>query len=197
MGVPKNGGDPLNVLKWLDEHFEEAILIALLVLISCAELIQVVFRNLPFVDALTWPEEFCRFCWVWSVFLSLPFTIRKGGMLRVNVIVDMLPQAVRKSVNIFIDFVNSVVMGVLFWYSVETVNKIRASAEASPAIMWPMWIIYSVMLAGFGLGVVRGVQMTVIHIKHFNEKELKTPEQAMADAVEEADAEKKAGGGKA
>ncbi len=187
----------MKVLKWLDEHFEEAILVVLLVLISCIELIQVIFRNLSFVDALTWPEEFCRFCWIWSVFLSLPFTIRKGSMLRVSVLVDMLPQAVRKIVNILIDLINAVVMGLLFKYSLEVVGKIRESAEASPAMTWPMWIIYSIMLVGFALGAVRGIQMAVIHIMHFSDKELTTLEQTMADAAEEAEAGKRAEGGEA
>ena len=187
----------MKVLKWLDEHFEEAILIVLLVLIACIELIQVIFRNLSFVDALTWPEEFCRFCWIWSVFLSLPFTIRKGSMLRVNVIVDMFPQAIRKTINILIDLVNAGVMAILFRYSIDKVTKIRESAEASPAMTWPMWIIYSIMLVGFGLGVFRALQMAVIHIKHFNEKELTTLEQTMADAAEEAEAGKRAEGGEA
>ena len=48
----------MKVLKWLDEHLEESLLVVLLVLIACVELVQVVFRNLSFVDALTWPEEF-------------------------------------------------------------------------------------------------------------------------------------------
>ena len=36
----------MKVIKWLDEHFEEALLVILLVLICCIELIQVVVRNL-------------------------------------------------------------------------------------------------------------------------------------------------------
>lgn len=187
----------MKVLKWLDEHFEEFFLVIILVLISCVELVQVIFRNLSFVDALTWPEEFCRFCWIWSVFLSLPYTIRKGSMLRVNVLVDMLPQAVRKSVNILIDLINAAVMAVLFANATQVVDKIRTSGEASPAMTWPMWIIYSIMLVGFGLGAVRGVQMAVIHVMHFKEKELTTLEQTMADAAEEAEAGKRAEGGEA
>ncbi len=187
----------MKVLKWLDEHFEEAILVVLLVLISCVELIQVIFRNLSFVDALTWPEEFCRFAWIWSVFLSLPFTIRKGSMLRVSVIVDMFPQVVRKIFNILIDLINALVMAVLFYHSISVVSSIKVSAEASPAMTWPMWIIYSIMIVGFGLGVVRGIQMAIIHVMHFSEKELSTLEQTMADAAEEADAGKRAEGGEA
>ena len=131
------------------------------------------------------------------MFLSLPYTIRKGSMLRVNVLVDMLPQAVRKSVNIVIDLINAAVMGILFVNAIQVVDKIRVSGEASPAMTWPMWIVYSIMLIGFGLGALRGVQMAVIHVMHFKEKELTTLEQTMADAAEEAEAGKRAEGGEA
>ena len=112
-------------------------------------------------------------------------------------LVDMLPQAVRKSVNIVIDLINAAVMAILFVNAIQVVGGIRASGEASPAMTWPMWIIYSIMLVGFGLGAVRGVQMAVIHVMHFKEKELTTLEQTMADAAEEAEAGKRAEGGEA
>ena len=72
----------MKAVKWLDERFEETLLAILLVLISCVEFIQVVIRNVPWIPALTWAEEFCRFCWIWSVFLSLPYTVRKASMLQ-------------------------------------------------------------------------------------------------------------------
>ena len=168
----------MKALKWLDEHFEEFFLAVILALIFCVELLQVVFRNLPFADALTWPEEFCRFCWVWSVFLSLPYTIRKGGMLRVSVLADMLPRTLRRSVNVLADLVNAAVMALLFVNAVQVVGKIRASGEASAAMALPMWIVYSVMLAGFGLGALRGVQMAVIHLAQSGDGEIAVPKPA-------------------
>jgi len=81
----------MKVLKWLDDHFEESLLVIFLVVICVVELAQVVIRKLPFVPALTWAEEFCRFMWIWSVFVSLPYTISKGNMLRVTVIPDLFP----------------------------------------------------------------------------------------------------------
>lgn len=187
----------MKAVKWLDEHFEEFFLVVILTLIACVELVQVIYRNLPFVDALKWAEEFCRFCWIWSVFLSLPYTIRKGSMLRVNVLAEMLPQAARKTVNILIDLINAAVMAILFVNAITVVKSIKASGESSPAMTWPMWIIYSVMLVGFGLGAARGVQMAVIHVMHFKEKEPTALEQTMADAAEEAEAGKRAEGGEA
>lgn len=152
-------------LKWLDEHFEEALLVVLLVLIACVELLQVIFRNLSFVSALTWPEEFCRYCWIWSVFISLPYTIRKGSMLRVSLLEDALHGKVKSVLNILVDIVNAAVMLLLAIYSIGVVQKIAASGETSPAMLWPMWIVYSIMLPGFFLGVFRALQQTVKHAK--------------------------------
>lgn len=107
-------------------------------------------------------------------------------MLRVGVLLDMLPNAIRKTINILVDIVTVACMGLLAYHSVAVVQGIQASGEASPAMLWPMWIVYSVMLIGFVLAVARGIQQIVIHVKHFNEKELTTLEQTMLDAAEEA-----------
>lgn len=185
----------MKVIKWLDDHFEETLLAIFLVLIACVSMIQVVVRKIPFIPSLQWAEEFCRFMWIMSVFVSLPFTIRKGSMLRVSVLLDLLPHVLRKIVNLIVDVIVTACMGLLSYHSIGVVQKIAASGETSPAMLWPMVIIYSVMLIGFILATLRGVQVTIIHIMHFNERELSTIEQTMADAAEEAQAGKKAEGG--
>ena len=187
----------MKVLKWLDEHFEEALLVLLLVLISCVELIQVIFRNLSFVTALTWAEEFCRFCWIWSVFLSLPYTIRKGSMLRVSVLLDAFPNKARSVVNIAVDLITAGVMLLLGINSITVVKNVIDSGETSPAMLWPMWIVFIIMLPGFFLGFARGIQQAIIHIKDFSKKPLSTKEQTMLDAANEAEAGRQAEGEKA
>lgn len=187
----------MKVLKWLDDHFEESLLVILLVVISCVSLVQVIVRNIPGIQPLKWAEEFCRFCWIWSVFLSLPYTIRKGNMLRVSVLLDLMPQWLHKTINIIVDLVTTVSMALLAFHSFSVVGKILASGETSPAMLWPMWIVYAVMLFGYAMAVVRGLQMVMIHVLHFGEKELSTIEQTMADAAEEAAAGKRAEGGEA
>ena len=185
----------MKFVKWLDEKFEETLIVILLILISVVCLLQVVIRKIPFIPSLTWAEELCRFFWIWSVFLSLPYTIRKNNMLRVGVVMDLLPDKIHKIVNLAVDVVNTACMGLLAYWSVFIVRDIVASGEVSPAMLWPMWIVYVVMLIGFFLATIRGVQAFIIHIKHFNEKELSTTEQTMADAKEEAAAAERAEGG--
>ena len=180
------------IVAFLDEHFEEALLVIMLILITVVEFLQVVIRNIPWIPALKWAEEFCRFCWIWSVFLSLPYTIKRGSMLRVNVLMDLLPQKARKIINISVDFINAIVMIVLGYYSIGVVDLIKKSGETSPAMEWPMWMVYSIMLVGFFLGAFRSIQQAVIHIQKFNEKQLTTKEQTMQDARDEIAAGKEA-----
>ena len=187
----------MKIIKWLDEHFEEYLMVLFLVLITCVMMLQVVIRKIPFIPSFTWAEEFCRFMWIMSVFISLPYTIRKNNMLRVSVLMDLLPQVAHKVVNILVDVINLFCMAVLAYNSVGVVTKIAASGETSPAMLWPMWIIYAFMLIGFALASVRCVQQIVLHIQHFDEKELSAIEQTMADAAEEAAAAGAGEGGKA
>lgn len=177
----------MKLIKWLDDHLEESILAVLLVVITCVSFLQVVIRKIPWIPALTWAEEFCRFCWIWSVFLSLPYTIRKGNMLRVTALLDILPHTLRQILNVLVDILTTACMALLGFHSVTVVSDIKSSSEMSPAMLWPMWIVYSVMLIGFVLATVRGIQQTIIHIRHFGDKGMTTVEQAMEDAREEAE----------
>lgn len=180
------------MIKWLDEHFEETLLVILLILISCVELMQVIVRNIPSIPALTWAEEFCRFCWIWSVFISLPYTIRKGSMLRVSVVLDLFPSIVRNVINIAVDVITLFAMVLLGYNAISVVSKIVSSGEKSPAMLWPMWIVYSIMLFGFFAGALRAIQQAIIKSKNLHKKSLNSLEQTMAEAAEEAEAGRKA-----
>ena len=182
----------MKLIKWLDAHLEETLLVILLVVISCVSMVQVIIRKIPWIPALTWAEEFCRFCWIWSVFISLPYTIRMSSMLRVTVLLDILPDKVRKVLNLIVYFTITASMAFLGWYSLTVVANIKASGETSAAMLWPMWIVYSVMIFGFGMGIIRGIQQIVKHIRLFNGHELTTTEMAMEDARAETENAKEA-----
>ena len=176
----------MNFCRWMDEHFEEALLVVILALISCVELIQVVARNVPWIPSLKWAEEFCRFCWIWSVFLSLPYTIRKAGMLRVTVLLDIFPPRLRTCINIFVDAVNAACMLFFGITSISVMERIVRSNELSPAMQWPMWCVYSVMLAGFFLAFLRALQQLVLHVRNFGTPSGSTREMLEAEADEES-----------
>lgn len=155
-------------LVWLDEHFEEALLVLLLLVIFFVSLFQVIVRNLPFIPTLKWAEEFCRFAWIWSVFLSLPYTIKRGSMLRVTLLHDIMTERAQRRLDLSVDFITTAIMTLLCVHSVTVIRKIYLSAELSPAMEWPMWTVYTVIFVGFFLGALRGGERIVRSFGNIN-----------------------------
>ena len=180
----------MKVWKWLDERLEETLLIVLLVLIACVELAQVIIRNIPWIPALTWAEEFCRFCWIWSVFLSLPYTIRKAGMLRVSMLPELLSEKAEKILNITVELINAGCMLFLGIHSVTVIGRILTGGETSPAMLWPMWIVYSIMLPGFFGGFLRGMQQVWRQTRSLGEKTRTGKARILAAGAEKAAADR-------
>ena len=118
-------------------------------------------------------------------------------MLRVSVLLDLFPAKARSAINVMVDLITATTMGFLGIHSVSVIQRILKSAELSPAMKWPMWIVYSIMLLGFFLSVLRGVQQAYLHIRSFNEQQLTTKEQTMAEAAKEAEVGRRAEGGDA
>lgn len=174
----------MKVLKWLDEHLEESLLVFFLVLISCVMLLQIIMRYV-FNSSLTWPEEFCRYCYVWTAFFSLGYTIRQGNMLRVGVVMDLLPQALRKVIAITVNAVCLVFFAVFFYHSIGVVQSIKKMNQTSSAMGWPMYQVYLCTVFGFGLATLRTIQEIHKQISHFNDEQETTLEAVKKEAEAE------------
>ncbi len=175
----------MSAMKWLDEHFEEAIMVVLLALISCVMMAQIIARNV--VNSMTWPEEFSRYCYIWTVFLSLGYTIKKGNMLKVGIIMDLLPQKVRRTIEILVNIIILAVFVVFFRYSITYTNILRTTGQLSPAMQIPMWIMYLSTIIGFGLASIRSAQEIVSNVRNFNVKAQTTLEATLKEAKEEVE----------
>ena len=175
----------MSAIKWLDEHLEEALMIILLGLISCIMMAQIIARNL--FTSMTWPEEFSRYCYIWSVFLSLGYTIKKGSMLKVGLVMELLPQKVRKSIEILINIIILAICVVFFRHSITYTGIIKTIGQVSPAMHIPMWIMYLSTILGFGLASIRTVQQIVGNIIYFNVKSETTIEVTIKEAKDEVE----------
>ena len=174
----------MRAVKWFDEHLEESVLVVLLVAITGVMMLQVVMRKVV-NSSLSWPEEFCRYCYVWTTFFTLSYTMRHGNMLRVGVLVDFFPQTIRKLIYIFGNLVCLTFFAVFFYKSIDVVKGIILSGQKSTAMGLPMYLVYLSTILGFGLGAVRTVQVVLKQVVNF-----KVSEQTTIEAIkEEAEAE--------
>lgn len=150
----------MKVLKWLDEHFEEYLLVIFLVMIACVMMLQIIMRYV-FKASLSWAEEFTRYCFVWSVFLSISFSIKKGSMLKIDAVTSLMPKIVQKILSIVVEIIVLIFLGVLLFNAQDVIKSLIKSGQTSPAMELPMYYVYSASIVGFALGVIRSVQAIV------------------------------------
>ena len=175
----------MKVIKWLDDNLEEFFLVIFLVLIAVVMLIQIFARYL-FNSSLSWPEEFCRYCYIWTVFLSISYTIKRGNMLRVGIVMDMFPTVIQNTIKLLVNLIMLVLFCVFFRYSLVVVDNIRnLTQEVSPAMQLPMWIMYLSTTIAFGLSAIRTLEVIIDTIRNFKEKNIATTEATAQDAKTE------------
>jgi TRAP-type C4-dicarboxylate transport system permease small subunit len=183
----RNGGIMVKLLKWLNAYFEETILVILLAAINFVMLAQIIARYI-LNDSMSWPEEFSRYCYVWTVFLSISYTIAKGNMLRVNVVMDLFPAKVQSTIRVLCDFVMLALFWVFLSHAVSVVGHIKnVTHEISSAMRIPMWLIYMSVVVGFALSLLRMAQVLARDIRHFNEKAETTIEATRKEAQAETE----------
>ncbi len=154
----------MKILKWLDENFEEYVLMTLLVMIASIMMLQIVMRYV-FNASLSWPEELTRYCFVWSTFIGISYSIKKGSMLRIDAILGAMPKKVQDVIEILTQVVVLAFFGFLLSNAFEVVQGIYASGQKSPAIGIPMYMIYSCTVVGFSLAILRGFQVLTTTVK--------------------------------
>ena len=143
--------------KWLDEDFEESLLMILLVAMSVAMMAQVIMRYC-FSASMSWPEEFCRFTFVISGFLSIGYCIRNGKMLKVDILLGFFPPFIKKAVDFLGRAVTLIFFAYLGYHSWFALMNSYTRGMRSPAMEMPMWILYAFVTFGCALGVIRQIQ---------------------------------------
>ena len=103
----------MKVIKFLDRRLEEVILVLLLSCIVVIMLCQIVCRYV-LNDSLSWSEEFCRYCYIWFMFVAFSYSIRFNLDLRVDAVLNLLPGALKKAVEIFGCFICLVLSAFCF-----------------------------------------------------------------------------------
>ena len=113
-------------------------------------------------------EEFTAYLVVLVGFLALPYTLRTGGHIKVDVVTGLLPKRVRDILGVVTTLLSLVIVaylahkGVLwFWYAVE--SKVH-SEFASHILMWPVYLLVPIGLTALGLALLLELYRSVISL---------------------------------
>lgn len=148
------------VLKFLDEHLEDIFLVGLLGAISIVMFLQIIMRY-ALSNALSWPEEFCRVCFIFSGFLCMAYCQREHSAIKVDVLVKMLPPQGRK----VIDALGQVMMFAFYAFLfIQSIGLLEATAKnggKTSAMGLPLVYEYFALTLGAGLAAFRSLQQFV------------------------------------
>ena len=148
------------VLRFLDEHLEEYLMAVLLIALTLVMLLQIVMRYV-FHHALSWPEELCRYCFVYITFFTLGFCIRRNSMLRLDIIQMALPEKGWRGLQFFVSVVSLAFFGWMFVQSLSLQKAIMRTSRTSAALGIPYTYIYLATVLGFGMALIRSIQMLI------------------------------------
>lgn len=145
------------MLKFLDKHLEESILVLLLSLMSILVGVQV-FMRYVLNDSLTWSEELARYCFIWATYIGMSYGVRENAHIYVEAVTNRLPQIYQRyaailSHGIFILFALLVMRE---GYALSM--KVFKFGQTSSSLSIPMGYIYLAPTVGFGLAILRLLQ---------------------------------------
>ena len=152
------------MLKLIDEHFEEAIVVALMAMMTVLIGVQI-FMRYVMGASLSWSEELARYFFIWATYIGIAYAVRKDAHIRVTMGTDLLAPGGQ----IYGRVLTHVIFGAfaLFvmyqgWFMVE---KTFRFGQKSASLGLPMGILYLAPFTGFLLVVLRLVQAVVLDLR--------------------------------
>ncbi|MCR5826192.1 MAG: TRAP transporter small permease [Oscillospiraceae bacterium] len=150
---------------YLEENIEELLMVLLLIVMSLVMIVQVVLRMMD--HGLTWAEELCRYCFVYSGMISAGYCIRKGVGIRVDALYNFFPRPMQ----IAVDYIGKILTTVVYGYlAYKSIGLIQTTTSISTAMQLPIKYVYAAVPLGLGLGAIRGVQDLVKFTKRLSEE---------------------------
>jgi TRAP-type C4-dicarboxylate transport system permease small subunit len=156
----------MKLLKWLDRHFEETLLVAISSVMVSVIFIQVVMRTLG--HSLSWSEELGRYCFIWLVYIGISYGVKKQRHIKVDVVLMLLKDKGRIVLNIIANLLFMVFCVYTVWIGTDIAMKILEFGQKSPALQIPMGIIYMAAPVGMALSIIRIIQNIILQIKAWN-----------------------------
>ncbi len=147
----------LSLWRWFDDHLEETMLIMLLVALTLLTGLQVLMRRV-FSSPLSWSEELCRYCFMWSGFLGVAYCIRKRCEVRINTFLNLFSGRVYTMMLLVGESLCLGMYALFFCTTWRIIGKAMVSQQVSPALGIPNFLIYLGALLGFGLAFIRQAQ---------------------------------------
>jgi|SRR5690625_3287473 TRAP-type C4-dicarboxylate transport system permease small subunit len=153
----------MKILKWLDEHLEESLLIILSTVMTVAITLQVFMRHVM-NSSLSWSEELARYCFIWLVYIGISYAVKKQRHIKVDVVLHILKEKQKIILGIIANLIFLGFSLLMIRYGYDVAQQLLDFGQTSPALHFPMGLIYMATPVGFALTAIRLIQQIIKQI---------------------------------
>lgn len=122
--------------------------------------VQVILRYF-FGTGFFWAEEVTVYACIWTAFLAAGAAVRGGQHLSVEMIHLLAGKRHARALTRLIAVAGLAAAAALLVYGTAFVESARDFGQLSPALQWPMWVIYLVIPLSGALMSIRFIQQIV------------------------------------
>lgn len=175
----------MKVLKWLDRHLEEVVVVVLTSVILIALFLQIVFRTFGSVIniSLGWTEELSVNALPWLCYFGSSLAVRSRSHMRIEILTHFLPPRAQKVFDIIADLCFLFFAVFVLYYTSTLTYSIFQSHITTAVLGWPKWVFYIGIPIAFLLTVYRLVVDLVKLVKEYKAigQEAPPPADALAE----------------
>ncbi|TFB24438.1 TRAP transporter small permease [Filobacillus milosensis] len=146
----------MNVLRKIEQHLEEWLLIIFGSVMTAVIFLQVVMRE--FGNSLSWSEELGRYCFIWLVYIGISYGVKKQRHIKVDVLLILLKGKWKIVLSLLANILFLVFAALVVYYGTEISSNLLRLGQQSPALHIEMGLVYLAAPIGMGLTVLRLLQ---------------------------------------
>lgn len=150
------------VLKWLWDHFDEALAFITFVGLFLVVFFQAAARNL-FHFGFVWTEELSRLLLMYSCFASLPVVLKKREELKLTLLTEHLSPRGQLVFDVIVQVISILTFAFLVYTGVQTTIFQRTNIMA--AMRFSMAYMYVAFPISMVFGIIRAAEMIVEDLK--------------------------------
>lgn len=155
----------LGKISFISEQLEKFIVCFGIVLIMLNSTANAMGRYF-FGKSIFFSEELNQFLIVSVTFIGFAYAVRKGRNIRMTAVYDYLGYRSRKVIATLIAISTAAMMFFLCYQAYLYVLELKDINRLSPALEFPVYIIYSIIPIGFGIAGVQYLSCFLMNLTH-------------------------------
>ncbi len=150
------------------DHLEEALIASFMAVATVVIFASVVYRytaSVPWIWRytsrfdMTWAQELCIYLFIWMAKFGAAYGVRTGIHVGVDLVVNHVSPPWRRALVLFGLFAGAFFTAVIAGLGAWFVYEVHETAQVSPDLEMPMWIVYLAIPFGSGLMCYRFLQV--------------------------------------